>query len=141
MARRPPMRTVTTRTVTPDDEDGVTIGTLLGSPTTAVSGSVVVDLQAPNASANILNAWIDFNRDGDWGDAGEQVFTNRSLGTTAGTQTLSFTIPAGASAGTTYAQPPPVYGSGLTPTGAAANGEVEDYGARRMNYESVLRSR
>ncbi len=112
---------------TPDDEDGVTLGGLVASATVNMTGSVTVDLQNPNATANVLNAWIDFNRDGDWGDTGEQIFTNRSLGTTAGPQTLNFTIPAGASAGTTFARFRLSTASNLTPGGEAPDGEVEDY--------------
>ncbi|MBI5759845.1 MAG: hypothetical protein HZA46_15105, partial [Planctomycetales bacterium] len=115
-------------TGSPDDEDGVTfVSTLLTSPGVGGIGRVTINLQNPNPVSNKLDAWIDFNRDGDWSDAGEQVAISVNLGTTAGSQTLSFPIPAGASAGNTYARLRLSTAGGLAPIGAVANGEVEDY--------------
>ena len=51
-----------------------------------------------NASAAAkLDAWIDWNHDGDWADADEQVATN--LPVVAGNNTLNVNVPAGASVG------------------------------------------
>ncbi len=72
-----------------------------------------------------LDGWIDFNQDGDWDDAGEQILVSRDL--TAGTNLLSFTIPQGATSGGTLARFRLSSAGGLSPTGAAADGEVEDY--------------
>jgi len=111
-----------------DDEDGVSFTTVLAtSAFAATSAGVAVDLQLPDATSNKLDGWIDFNRDGDWDDVGEQIITNQSLGTAAGVQALNFTVPAGASTGTTYASFRLSTAGGLLPTGAAADGEVEDY--------------
>ena len=104
-------------TGTPDDKDGVTIPALTQGQTAALT---------VNASATAkLDAWIDWNRDGDWGDAGEQVATNLSVN--AGNNTLNVPVPAGASPGTTYARFRLSTAGGLSVTGLAANGEVEDY--------------
>ena len=101
----------------PDDEDGVTIPALTQGQTAALT---------VNASAAAkLDAWIDWNRDGDWADADEQVATNLSV--SAGNNTLNVPVPAGASPGTTYARFRLSTAGGLTRTGAAADGEVEDY--------------
>jgi hypothetical protein len=72
-----------------------------------------------------LSAWIDFNADGDWEDAGETLFSGRPL--VAGVNSLTFTVPAGVDKGSTYARFRCASGSALEPTGAALDGEVEDY--------------
>ena len=61
----------------PDDEDGVTLPATLVAGTSA-SVTIRVAATSPFYS-NLLDAWIDFNRDGDWSDPGEQVFTSRAL--------------------------------------------------------------
>ena len=55
-----------------DDADGVlfTSWILAGQLAT-----LVVTVTTPG----MLNAWIDFNKDGDWMDSGEQIFTNMFL--------------------------------------------------------------
>jgi hypothetical protein len=101
-----------------DDDDGIVFTSLLhvGMP---------ADLDAILTQAGFLNAWIDFNADGDWDDAGEQIFTDAPLA--AGTSSLSFFVPVDAVAGDTYARFRLDSAGGLTPYGLAADGEVEDY--------------
>ncbi len=49
-------------------------------PATLVPGTNgLLTLQA-GATGGLVSCWIDFNRDGDWGDAGEQVVTDLALG-------------------------------------------------------------
>lgn len=103
------------------DEDGVTViasGVVSASDTEA---SFLIDV----SEAGRLDAWIDFNGDDDWDDAGEQIATN--LQVTAGSNQLNFTVPSTATAGTTAARFRVSSTGGLSPTGAAADGEVEDY--------------
>jgi hypothetical protein len=118
-------------TSTPDDEDGVTLSMLVVSATSATTASVEIDLQHADDVANYLDAWIDFNADGDWDDPGERIFTGYNLGTTDGTQTLSFTVPQDTGGnivyGTTYARFRLSTTGGLLPTGPADDGEVEDH--------------
>ena len=58
-----------------DDEDGITFpATMIRDPSVATTGSMYVDLQNADASSNKLDAWIDFNKDGDFDDSGEQIF-------------------------------------------------------------------
>ena len=118
-------------TGTPDDEDGVTLSALTASTVNTTTASVTVDLHHAGPSSNRLDAWIDFNQDGDWDDVGEQIFTSYDLGTTNGAQSLTFTVPqdTGGSIvyGTTYARFRLSTAGGLLPTGPAVNGEVEDY--------------
>lgn len=101
-----------------DDEDGVAFTTEV-----TPGGTAGVDVEA--SAAGLLNAWVDFNTDGDWDDAGEQIFTDEAL--TAGTNSLSFTVPAAAVVGGTFARFRLDSVGGLLPTGAASDGEVEDY--------------
>jgi len=104
-----------------DDEDGVAFTSPL-----IPGGSATVDVTAVGGSARILNAWVDFDGDGSWDDAGEQVFTNVALigGTNPG---LSFPVPAGAVDGVTFARFRVDSGGGLSYDGSASDGEVEDY--------------
>ncbi len=106
-------------TGTPDDEDGVTFGTLqagaLGSTVTVVVGG----------GAGKLDAWIDFNGDGNWGGAGEQIFASQAV--VVGTNNLTFDVPSTAKDGQTFARFRLSTAGGLGPKSAAADGEVEDY--------------
>ena len=72
-----------------------------------------------------LSAWIDFNGDGDWADSGEKIFSDQPL--TAGTNEYIINIPATAKAGTTYARFRYSTNTGLSYSGTASDGEVEDY--------------
>jgi len=101
-----------------DDEDGV-----MHSPGTIVpSGTVYVTVTA--STSGFINAWVDFNADGDWTDAGEQVFND--IAVVAGANNLSFTAPAGLVT-PTFARYRFDTSGGLTDIGPAADGEVEDY--------------
>jgi len=101
-----------------DDEDGITFTSLL-------SVGMPADLDAILTQAGFLNAWIDFNANGDWNDAGEQIFTNQALA--GGLNQLSFPVPVDATVGATYARFRLDSVGGLTPHGLADDGEVEDY--------------
>jgi hypothetical protein len=72
-----------------------------------------------------LNAWVDFNRDGDWMDEYEQVFDDMVLA--AGFNFFSFDIPDTAVLGDTYARFRLDSAGGLNFDGFAPDGEVEDY--------------
>jgi ELWxxDGT repeat protein len=100
------------------DEDGVKFTTPLSPGSTA---RVTVNASMPAK----LDAWIDFNRSGDWDDPGEQIFASEAL--TAGDNLLTFQVPAEASLGQTYARFRISTAGGLAPTGVAEDGEVEDY--------------
>ncbi len=102
------------------DDDGVSFGIITASQTTA---SLSVDLQ--NASSAKIDAWIDFNHDGDWSDPGEQILADRNVN--GGLQTLDYAVPSGATAGQSFARVRVSTAGGLASTGPAADGEVEDY--------------
>lgn len=112
-------------TASPDDEEGVTF------PTQAIGttrqGSVTINLQNADANSNLLDAWIDFNRDGDWNDDGEQIFAGFNLGTANGPQSLTFTVPSITVAGQSFARFRLSTTGINTPGGFAIDGEVEDH--------------
>ena len=101
-----------------DDEDGVvfTSGLVAG-------GMALLDVTASVAGS--LDAWIDFDQDGAWSGAAEQIFT--TMGLSPGVNRLGFSVPAGALAGDTFARFRLSTAGGLSPEGGAADGEVEDY--------------
>jgi len=49
------------------------------------------------AAAGFINAWIDFNNDGDWLDRMEQIFLDQPV--TSGSNVLTFTVPDSGLAG------------------------------------------
>ncbi len=116
-----------------DDDDGITFltPTLVLDQGVITYGSVEVDLQHPDPVSNRLDAFIDFNADGDWVDADEQVLTDFDLGTAAGVQTVTFPMPRANGAnvvpGPTFARFRISTAGGLLSTGPALDGEVEDY--------------
>jgi hypothetical protein len=105
-----------------DDEDGVTWGTtLMVSPLVTTTASVVVT----SSGAGFLDAWIDYNQDGDWSDPGEQIANKVAVA--SGKNAISFTIPSAALVGSTFARFRVSSVGGLAPAGKANDGEVEDY--------------
>lgn len=102
-----------------DDEDGIFLPVLIAKGQ--------MNTMTVTASVNgILNGWIDFNMDGFWGsDLTEQIFTNQVI--TAGNNILTFNAPATAGTGTTFARFRFSTIGGLSFTGYAPDGEVEDY--------------
>jgi len=101
-----------------DDEDGVSfVNTLF------IGGVATIQIAA--SVDGYLNAWMDFNQNGNWGDANDQIFTDQSL--SAGVNTLSFLLPSSASTGSTFVRFRFGSQQGLTFSGLAQDGEVEDY--------------
>ena len=104
------------------DEDGVQfLTTHLTNPSAINTSSLAVE----SSDQGWVDAWIDFNHDGDWGDAGEQILQNASV--QSGLNVLSFSVPAGAEIGTTFARVRLSSVGNLSPMGPADDGEVEDY--------------
>lgn len=74
--------------------------------------------------------WMDYNQDGDFTDAGEQVFVEAATAVGPRNVTGSFTIPCTATAGTTRLRvivAENISGAALTPCLAYTYGETEDY--------------
>lgn len=83
-------------------------------------------LRAVASGAGKIDAWIDFNQDGDWSDTGEQILAAATV--TAGVNWLPFTVPVNSAVGLTYAQYAPLSSlGGLSYVGLSEDGEVEDY--------------
>ncbi len=104
-----------------DDEDGIT------SPSTPWVTNSSESLSVDIMGNGYLNAWIDWNLDGDFTDAGEQISNESPVST--GTVNLSVAIPVNATNGDLPARFRlcSTAGDCNTPTGQATDGEVEDY--------------
>ncbi len=119
-----------------DDEDGVSFVSQI-NPNGNLSKGVVTPISVTVTGSGVLEAWIDFNADGDWNDPGEQIIDASQPGavfTDSGmpfTRVFDVTVPA-------FVTPPPVptttyarfrisRDGGLGPNGLALSGEVEDY--------------
>jgi len=107
-------------------DDGVTIAQLRRSQT----GSATITVAGAGGR---LQGWIDWNGDGDFADAGEQIATNvqdNGTGDTngaTGTIGLSIATPATAILTQTFARFRWSTTAGLTASSTASSGEVEDY--------------
>jgi subtilisin family serine protease len=111
-------------------DDGVVFGSLLATPG-VFNRDALTPVTVTMSSPGFVDAWIDFNGDGDWDDPGEKIlnsvrFTDDSL-----TQTFMISVPA-----TAPIPPGPIQAAarfrsstvgGLQATGLAVDGEVEDY--------------
>ena len=102
-----------------NDEDGVTVGIL--TPGANATATVFVT----SSGAAKLDAWIDFNRDGDWDDTGEKIANSVSV--VNGPNTLTFAVPGSASISLNYSRFRISTAGGLDTFGEAVDGEVEDY--------------
>jgi hypothetical protein len=101
-----------------DDEDGVHFRRFM-----AVGDVAKIRVKA--SVDGYLNAWVDFDKNGSWAEAGNQIFTDQVL--TAGMNTLTFNIPAGIDPGKTFTRFRFNTTGGLSFEGPATDGEVEDY--------------
>ncbi|MCH9651819.1 MAG: DUF11 domain-containing protein [Deltaproteobacteria bacterium] len=101
-----------------DDEDGVTFDT-------EVTACKSADITVTASVAGILDAWVDFDDDGGFGESGDQIFVSQPLA--AGPNSLSFSTPCTAASGNLISRFRVSTAGGLTFTGPAADGEVEDH--------------
>ncbi|HEX3151592.1 MAG TPA: Ig-like domain-containing protein [Gemmataceae bacterium] len=104
-----------------EDEAGVAFSSFLQAGQTATAA---VDVQNAPSGAK-ADGWIDFNRDGDFNDAGERIFN--AVNVNAGINSLTFAVPANAQAGQSFARIRLSTAGLAAPNGLAADGEVEDY--------------
>ena len=108
-----------------DDEEGVTSG---GND---LSGEIfnrgqIKSIDIQTNGAGVLNAWLDFNGDGDFNDTGEQIATDEIP--SGGTINLNVSVPLDAIAGSSYARFRFSSETGLPPGNyEALDGEAEDY--------------
>ncbi|TWT49075.1 hypothetical protein Pla22_42670 [Rubripirellula amarantea] len=152
--------TSSTVRVDSDDEDGV-IFTSTTNPDGILNAGVAMPIEVGVTGAGVLEAWIDFNADGDFDDPGEQIIPVSSdpaladrrselcpvnladapsniFSDTGSVSTRSFCIvvPPTTAAPTqpvnTYARFRVSREGNLSPTGLALSGEVEDYQIRLL---------
>jgi hypothetical protein len=102
------------------DEDGALFG---GIDVNQLIAAVNITLS--NAPEAKVDAWIDFDRNGVWDDPSEKILD--SVVVDQPMQTLNYNLPAGLTIGDAYARVRISTSGGLSPTGPAADGEVEDY--------------
>ncbi len=102
-----------------DDEEGVVFSGRIGRGQT-----YSVTVKATGSSGR-LSAWIDWNRDGNWNGAGEQILTNEALADEI--KTFVLTAPLTVSSGQSFARFRFSTDTDLRPTGMASDGEVADY--------------
>lgn len=127
----------TVRVVT-DDEDGVSFISD-ANPTGVINPGLTLPITVTVTGGGVLEAWIDFNADGDFSDPGEQIINGDTPGAifsanpsgTPVTREFIITVPATAPRvaipTATYARFRISTEGGLSPTGLALSGEVEDY--------------
>ena len=115
---------------TNNDEDGVQFTEVFFPG--AVDRKVEVTVMSDGFSPGRLNAWFDFNGDGDFADAGEHAIVDEIRAT--GTTMEEVDVPSGAKEGLTYARFRYGYrrfSLGEEPSGGdLSGGEVEDYQVR-----------
>ena len=106
------------------DEDGVTqIADLVASSISASTGSFAV----VSSLAGKLDAWIDFDGNGSFEHPTEHINAGTSLDMVAGSNVVPVHVPSGLSAGQVATRFRLSSSGGLSPTGTASDGEVEDY--------------
>jgi trimeric autotransporter adhesin len=101
--------------------------TISASLTKGMSATITI---TPTWTATTYNegysVWIDYNKDGDFADAGEQVWTKAASQITP--VSGSFTVPTSATTGTTRMRVSMKYNGVPTACEVFSYGEVEDYG-------------
>lgn len=111
-----------------DEDDGIQfLSPLTGNRT------LVIAVQA--SLKGYINGWIDLNGDGDWRDDGEHLL--RDARVNAGKTLLSVFIKSVNSQKLLYARFRYSSESGLSFTGWAPDGEVEDYALRFMDEDAT----
>lgn len=95
--------------------------------------SVTISFNSTPNNYNDLSIWIDWNKDGDFDDAGEQLFCPGGYSNLTNPSSISFDVPVSASLGSTTMRIAfGSYGGGAggscgTPCGTTGVFEVEDY--------------
>lgn len=142
-----------------DDEDGLLVGSFVGATSTVEGlfladgtsgsttdpGDVVAFLNRNDPAGTlipvtvsgdgVLDAWIDFNADGDFMDQGEYVI--QSVPVVDGVNSIRVSAPGNSAPGLTYARFR-LSDAGITdPFGIAIGGEVEDYRVHVVDVDAA----
>lgn len=117
-----------------NDEDGV----ILLTPIVRGDNSNMLQFNVINTTGSVayIQGWMDFNGNGSWADAGEQIVVNFPVAA-SGSYNVTFTAPANAVA-STFGRFRLSQQQGLASTGGAPNGEVEDYAFSIVNGPRTL---
>jgi ELWxxDGT repeat protein len=108
-----------------DDEDGVVfLDYLVAGGTTRLEVTAACEPELVGCGPH-LDAWVDFDANGDWTGDGEQIFDSLEL--VEGANRFEVDIPVDAALGATHARFRLSQFAGLLPFGPASEGEVEDY--------------
>lgn len=105
-------------------DDGVTFPT---SIETTAGQALPSYVDVVSSKAGKLDIWLDLNGNGSFDDATEQLNAGVSYDVVAGTQRIEFSVPAGATAGSSFMRFRLSTAGTALPTGRANDGEVEDY--------------
>jgi len=111
--------TGTTLRIAADDEDGVQFNSWFNSKALATPISITA------SAAGFVDAWIDWNQDNDFEDAGEKILNSEPV--IAGTNTFFVSTPANAAIGFTTSRFRLSTTGGTFTYGLAIGGEVEDH--------------
>ncbi|MCP4676812.1 MAG: hypothetical protein GY854_15120 [Deltaproteobacteria bacterium] len=106
-----------------DDENGIDMPPVINIPS---NSELTVTCDSPDI-VGYLQAWIDMNGDGDWADENEQFIEDLPLFPGSLTLTLIVSDDGELFLGDTFARFRFSSKKGLSPTGFAPDGEVEDY--------------
>lgn len=109
-----------------DDEDGVS---LIAPLAPGGSATFSVDVTNTTGTTAYLQAFMDFDGDGNFTDVGEQFAVNQPIVSSSTIQSVPVTIsvPVFANIGTTFARFRLSQSAGVGATGFVGTGEVEDY--------------
>jgi hypothetical protein len=112
-----------------DDEDGIIF-------LTSLSPGATCKIEITASVDGFLSGWIDFDINGSWADATDQIFAEIPI--QSGVNELSFVVPPNAQPGNSYARFRfSTNQSGLSYVGLAQNGEVEDYLVEIIESETI----
>lgn len=114
------------------NDDGVTITSDTIATATALQGQSVlqgqqISLEVETTGSGNLQGWFDWNQDGDFDDAGEQVILETATTGAGTTTTVPVTVPFGATPGDTFAMFRYSEDTGVGTTSVGGYGEVETF--------------
>lgn len=104
-------------TASGDEDDGILFNPI-------IAGDAASTVTIFSSGSGFIDAWIDFNHNDIW-EANEQVLSSHAV--VAGSNSVSIVLPGGVVVGEVAARFRLSSAGGLAATGAAADGEVEDY--------------
>jgi hypothetical protein len=114
-----------------DDEDGVSFEDANGQPSMLIAceeTTLKITGQVPQDGVGYLQAWIDYNDDGDWLDDGEQIIENLALKNVDFPYFYTFKVPCSVEPSEkVFLRFRFSTEKDLGVTGFAKDGEVEDY--------------